>query len=74
MPEEIGDLMNFYVRVLPPDAYDFKMKLREPTEIRVKELKEAIRNSGLDSKAVGLTKKSEFIKLVEDHRNSYSRS
>ena len=55
----------------PPDAHDFKMKLKEPTEMSVKELKKAICNAGLDS--CWINKKSEFIKLVQDHRNSCSR-
>ena len=74
MPEEIGDWIKLHVRVLPPDGHDFKMKLKEPTEMSTKELTEAILNAGLGSKAVGLMEKSEFIKLVQDHRNSCSRS
>jgi len=72
IPEEIADWMKFCVRVLPPDGHGFKIKLKEPTQMTVKELKEAIRNAGLASKAVGLMEKSEFIKLVQDHRNSSS--
>ena len=49
-----------------------KGKLKEPSKMSVKELKEAIRNAGLGSKAVGLVEKSEFVKLVQDHRNSHS--
>jgi hypothetical protein len=35
----------------------------------VKELSAAIRNAGIGSKAVGFMEKSEFVKLVQDHRN-----
>ena len=65
--------MKFCVRVFPPND-DFKMELKEPTKMIVKEWKETNRNAGLGSKAVGLMEKSEFIKLVQDHRNSCSRS
>ena len=63
IPEEIVYWMKFCVRVFPPND-DLKMKLKEPNKMSVKELKGAIRNSGLGSKAVGLIEKSEFIKLV----------
>ena len=34
----------------------------------VKELRAAIRRAGLGSQAVGLMEKSEFVKLLRDHR------
>eukprot|EP00934_Nitzschia_sp_Nitz4_P007812 Nitzschia sp. Nitz4//scaffold135_size62275//46161//47388//NITZ4_006356-RA/size62275-snap-gene-0.56-mRNA-1//1//CDS//3329535581//7802//frame0 len=66
-PKEIADVLQFLVKVLPPDE-SCKITLKDPKEMSVKELKAAINKAGLGSKAVGLMEKSEFIKLVEDHR------
>lgn len=67
-PEEIADWVNFMQRVLPDDE-TCKVKLKDPKEMSVKELKESIKRSGLGSKAVGLMEKSEFVKLLQDHRS-----
>ena len=74
IPEEIRDWLNFCVGVLPPDGHGFKVTLKDPADMSVKELKEAIRNAGLASKAVGLMEKSEFVKLLNDHRNDHASS
>ena len=66
-PEEIADVMAFLTRVLPPDD-SCRVRLKDPSDMSVKELKAAIRKAGLGSKAVGLMEKSEFIKLLEEHR------
>lgn len=66
-PDELRDMMQFAARVLPPDD-SCRVKLKDPKDMSVKELKAAIKNAGLGSKAVGLMEKGEFIKLVEDHR------
>jgi predicted esterase len=66
-PEELLGMMQFIAKVLPPDD-SCRIKLKDPREMSVKELKAAIKSAGLGSKAVGLMEKSEFIKLVEDHR------
>lgn len=66
-PEELRKLMQFVSQVLPPDD-TCKIQLKDPKEMSVKELKAAINKAGLGAKAVGLMEKSEFIKLVEDHR------
>ena len=66
-PQELQSVMKFLVKVLPADD-SCQIKLKDPKEMSVKELKAAIRKAGLGSKAVGLMEKSEFIKLVEDHR------
>jgi len=66
-PEEISNMMRFVASVLPADD-SCKVQVKDPKEMSVKELKAAIKKAGLGSKAVGLVEKSEFIKLVEDHR------
>ena len=66
--EEIGDVKGFLQKILPPDA-NCQIKLKDPSEMSVKELREAIRKAGLGSKAVGLMEKSEFVKLIQNHRN-----
>lgn len=66
-PEELRKMMQFVAQVLPPDD-SCKIQLKDPKDMSVKELKAAIKKAGLGSKAVGLMEKSEFVKLVEDHR------
>ena len=44
--------------------------MKDPSEMSVKELKEAIRQAGLGQKALGLTEKSEFVKLLKKHREN----
>ncbi len=66
--EEIQYVKEFLERVVPSDS-ECQVKLKDPSEMSVKELKAAIRKAGLGSKAVGLMEKSEFVKLVRDHRN-----
>jgi len=67
-PSEIGDVLKFIQKVLPPDD-TCKIKVKDPSEMSVKELKAAIRKSGLASKAVGFMEKREFVKLLQDHRD-----
>ena len=64
---ELDDAMRFLKEVL---SYDESMKitLKDPKDMSVKELKTAIRKAGLN--AVGFIEKSEFVKLVQDHRDS----
>jgi lysophospholipase-2 len=66
-PQELAKVMAFLGKVLPPDE-SCRIKLKEPKEMSVKELKAGIRKAGLGQKAVGLMEKHEFIKLLEDHR------
>ena len=65
--DELRDVLNFIKEKLPPDE-TCKIKLKDPSKMSVKELKAVIRKSGLQSKAIGLMEKSEFIKLVADYR------
>ncbi|KAL7581424.1 hypothetical protein ACA910_022006 [Epithemia clementina (nom. ined.)] len=65
--DELRDVVNFLKEKLPPDD-TCKIKLKDPSEMSVKELKAVIRKAGLQSKAVGLMEKSEFVKLVADYR------
>ena len=67
-PEEIQDVKEFVESILPVDN-DFRVKLKDPSEMSIKELKATIRKAGLGSKAVGMMEKSEFVKLVKDYRN-----
>jgi len=65
-PSELGDAMVFLKEVLPFDE-STKITLKDPKDMSAKELKVAIRRAGLNS--VGLMEKSEFVKLVQDHRD-----
>jgi hypothetical protein len=63
--EEIVDAVKFLQEIVPADpTCDIVPKAAE--EMSVKELKEAIRKGGLGRQAVGLTEKSELVKLVKD--------
>lgn len=66
-PEELRDVVQFLKGVLPDDE-TCRVRVKEPNEMSVKELKAAIRSAGLSSKAVGFMEKSEFVKLLKDHR------
>ena len=66
-PEEISDVVSFLLTFLPPSD-DCKIKLKDPKEMSIKELKEAIAKAGLGKNAVGLMEKSEFVDLVSKHR------
>jgi len=70
--DEIQEVTSFLKRVLPIDGDgvdDCKVKLKDPKDMSVKELKEAVRMAGIGRNALGFTEKSEFIRLVEDHRS-----
>jgi lysophospholipase-2 len=66
--KELSDVLTFLKAILPPDD-SCKIKLKDVHEMSVKELREAIRKSGLGHKAVGLMEKSEFVQLLQDHRD-----
>lgn len=65
--EEIAEMEKFLMGILPPDD-TCKIKMKDPKEMSVKELRAAIKKAGLSSKAVGFMEKSEFIGLLQDHR------
>jgi lysophospholipase II len=66
--EEIHAVEQFLLKHLPPDD-SCKITVKEPRDMSVKELKAAIKKAGLSNKAVGFMEKSEFVKLVQDHRD-----
>ena len=66
--DEISTWQSFLQEILPPND-SCRIKLKDPSEMSVKELKAAIAKAGLGQKAVGLMEKSEFVKLLEEHRN-----
>lgn len=63
--DELRRVEEFLTRVLPDDS-SFRIQLKDPSDMTVKELKLAVRKAGLSS--VGLMEKSEFVKLLKDHR------
>ena len=67
-PDELQAVGDFLSKVLPASD-EHKITLKDPATMSVKELKAAIRKSGLSQKAVGFTEKSEFVKLLQDHRS-----
>lgn len=65
--DELQRVEQFLASVLPDDP-SFRITLKDPSEMSVKELKQAVRKAGLN--AVGLMEKSEFVQLLKDHRNA----
>jgi lysophospholipase II len=71
-PQEISDVLSFLQTILPPGGGgegEFKVKLKEPSEMSVKELRGAIAKAGLGRLAVGLMEKREFVELLQNHRD-----
>jgi lysophospholipase-2 len=66
--EEIEDVKTFLEKILPDDD-TCRITLKDPSEMSVKELRAAIKSAGIGYKAVGFTEKTEFVRLVQDHRN-----
>ena len=67
--EMLADCGRFIRKTLPHDAA-FAIKPKEPKDMSIKELKQAVRDAGLAAKAVGFFEKQEFVKLLEEHRAS----
>jgi hypothetical protein len=61
----IKDAEEFLLSILPHNTEDV-VKPKDPKTLSVKELKEAIRDNALNSQAVGLSEKSEFVKVLAD--------
>jgi hypothetical protein len=60
--------MDFVSTLLPFDEA-LALPAKDPADMSVKELKEAIRNAGLSSQARGFCEKEEFVNLLKSHRS-----
>ena len=67
-PKEISDLLSFIQKVLPPDD-TYKIRMKDPRDMSVKELKSEIAKAGLGRLALGFSEKNEFIDLLKNHRD-----
>jgi hypothetical protein len=65
----IRDAMQFLSQRLPNDP-SYALPAKDPSEMSIKELKDAIRSAGLSSQAVGFCEKSEFVNLLTGHRQN----
>ena len=63
----VADAMNFIQKSLPEDSA-FVIKPKPPSEMSIKELKQAVRNLGLAHQAAGFYEKQEFVKLLEEYQ------
>ena len=68
----LRDALHFLTTILPVRS-ELCLKPKNPAEMSVKELKQAIRTSGLSSQAVGFTEKSEYTRLLTEYYNSLSK-
>jgi lysophospholipase-2 len=68
--EEIEDALNFLRTILPPvdDQSRINIKLKNPSDMSVAELKEALYREGLTDKARNLVDKQDLVKLLHSHR------
>jgi len=66
-PTEITHVLAFLEKVLPPDD-SCRIKLKDPSEMSIKELKGAIAKNGLGRLAIGLMEKREYVDLVRRHQ------
>jgi lysophospholipase-2 len=67
-PQELQDVLSFLKSILPPTT-EFNVKLKDPAEMSIKELKAAISKAGLGRQAIGLMEKREFVELLQRHRD-----
>lgn len=67
-PQELQDVLSFFKEILPPTT-EFNVKLKDPSEMSIKELKAAISKAGLGRQAIGLMEKREFVELLQRHRD-----
>jgi Phospholipase/Carboxylesterase len=65
----IRDATEFLQRILP-DRPELALKPPKPSELSIKQLKEAIKRAGLASKCVGFSEKGEFVSLLEEYYRS----
>lgn len=65
----VRDATSFILKILP-DMPEHAIKPKSPSEMNIKELLKAIKSNGLAKKAVGLSEKHEYIKLLEDFYSS----
>ena len=65
----IRDAMRFLSERLPNDP-SYALPAKDPSEMSIKELKDAIRAAGLSSQAVGFLEKSDFVNLLTRHRQN----
>ncbi len=66
-PQELSDMLVFLRKVLPPDD-NHKIKLKDPSDMSIKELKHAIARAGLGERAVGFMEKRDFVELLQQFR------
>lgn len=68
-PDELAIVTGFLQKQLPPDDA-YKIQLKDPSSMSVKELKAAIRRAGLSAQAAGFMEKKEFVQLLTEHRKN----
>jgi predicted esterase len=71
-PGEVADVLAFLREVIPPDD-SCRVRLKDPADMSVKELKAAIARAGLGRMAVGFSEKREFVDLLRRHREGKVR-
>jgi len=72
--EELNDVAAFLKRVLPPisdgdesSTDNARIVVTDPAQMSVKELRDGIRQAGLEDKAKGMFDKLELVKLLSQH-------
>lgn len=70
--QELLEYAQQFISKILIDDPSLAIKQKPFSEMSVKELKIAIRNFGLGSAALGFSEKSEFVKLLEDHKAKHN--
>ena len=68
-PAILAHAQAFLLRIVP-DAPHLAIQPKSPSEMSVKELKEAVRVAGLGHLARGFYEKQEYVTLLESHNNN----
>jgi len=66
--DEIKDVESFLVDILPDDM-NSRIRIKDPSDMTVKELHGLIQTLGLQKKAIGLMEKCELVQLVKEYQN-----
>ena len=71
MPHTVTDkvisIASSFLSSIIPHEERFIVKPKDPSEMSVKELKSAIRDLGISSRAIGFSEKYEFVNLIREH-------
>jgi len=69
IPDELQDALLFLQKIVPP-VEGACIKAKDPSEMSVAELREALQRADVGDKARHLVEKHDLVRLLKDHRNT----